>query len=115
MEKQFSAGRHAVDGIGHEVGEDLAQFTRESTHRAMRLEAFGDVDAGHLNLGRVQSEDTFQDLDHVDLYRRLRFAMKGQELAGDLGNAGQFFSRHIQILASFGVGIGALAQQEQQV
>ena len=39
VEKKLSARRHAVDGVGHEIGEDLPQFAGKSAHRAMRLEA----------------------------------------------------------------------------
>ncbi len=70
--------RHAVNGVGHEIGEDLAKFARKSTYGAMSFEPLGDVDAGHLNLWRVQGEDALQDLDEVDLHRRLSLAMKCQ-------------------------------------
>ena len=65
--------------------------------------------------GAVQRQHALQHLGEIDLDRGLRLAVEGQQLAGDLGDARQFLAGQVEIMVGFGVRVGFVPQQKNQV
>src|SRR6185437_1010538 len=61
-----AGGRHSVDGVDHEVGEDLAEFAGACEHTSVGLVAGEDVDGAHLQGGLLQLEDSVEKIGEVD-------------------------------------------------
>ena len=107
VQNQPASIRHHVESIAHQVGEHLPQFAGKSSHRRHRFKTLIHINVGLPDLRRKQNQHALQRLRKIYLNRHLRFAMEGQELSRDLGNAGQLIGSEIKVLIGSLLGVSS--------
>ena len=91
-----------VDGVDHEVGEDLADLALQTVDAEAGFEVEGADDLAGDHLAGEEIDDAVEELVEVDLDGAGGVAVEAEGLLGDLGDAGEF-------------GVGGLEQDAGRV
>ncbi len=110
-----STARHGVDGVAHQIGEDLSEFSRKAEEIDAGVVALGDEDFEVAQPSLVKAEDGIQQVAEIGPRREGGGTVETERLLGDLRDAMNLVFGHDGVGVRRFVEVGMAAEKIKQV